>query len=412
VVASRWTLLCDAEGRPRSKLVINTDITEKKKTEDKLLRAQRLENIGRLAGGIAHDLNNILAPLSMGVEMLEKDCADPADRSLLAAMHANLHRGADLVRQIVTFARGLGGERRPLALGPLIGELAGLFRQTFPRSIAVETAVPEALWRVNADPTQVHQVLTNLCVNARDAMPRGGRLRILAGNRQLDERGALLAGGLAPGAYVVLEVEDTGTGIPADVLGRIFEPFYTTKAPGLGTGLGLSTAHDIVRNHGGAIRVDSEVGKGTRFSVYLPAHEADQAVPAEPDRRELPGGKGEVLLVVDDEAALLHIARLTLTAAGYQVLTAGQGAEALALYAQRPGEIGAVLTDLMMPVLDGAATVRGLERLNPAVRVIVVSGLLTGEEAARAGGPAVKAFLPKPYTAEALLATVRSVLDS
>jgi two-component system, cell cycle sensor histidine kinase and response regulator CckA len=411
-VASRWTLLCDADGRPKSKLVINTDIREKKKTEDKLRRAQRLENIGRLAGGIAHDLNNLLTPLTMSADLLASACSDSASQALLATMHATLQRGTDLVRQIVTFARGMDGRRRPVHLGPLVGELAGLFRQTFPRSITVETVVPEALWPVHADPTQIHQVLTNLCVNARDAMPCGGQLRITAGNRQVGEQEARRSGGLAPGAYVALEVEDTGAGIPADILGRIFEPFFTTKEVGKGTGLGLSTAQDIIRNHGGRLRVESGVGRGTRFTVYLPARGATEAEPAEPERRELPGGQGELVLVVDDETALLHIAKLTLTAAGYHVLTAQDGGEAVALYAQRPQDIRAVLADLMMPVMDGAATVQALQRLNPAVRVIVFSGLLNGEETAQGLGTAVKAFLPKPYTVEALLSTVRSVLDS
>jgi CheY-like chemotaxis protein len=326
-------------------------------------------------------------------------------------MNVTLQRGAELVRQILTFARGLDGRRGPVQLCALMSELTWLFRHTFPRSVTIQTSVPESLWRINADPTQIHQVLTNLCVNARDAMPGGGRLRIAAENRHVNEQEALRIGELAPGPYVVLEVEDTGTGIPKDLLSRIFEPFFTTKEASKGTGLGLSTASAIIRSHGGRIVVESELGKGTRFTIYFPALETPEDEPAEPGRRELQGGKGELVLVVDDEAALLHIARLTLTAAGYQVLTAQHGGEALALYAQRRQEIRAVLTDLMMPVMDGAATIWALQGLNPDVRVIVFSGLLNGAEIAESLGPGVKAYLAKPYTAEMLLTTLRSVLD-
>jgi CheY-like chemotaxis protein len=337
---------------------------------------------------------------------------DPEGSTLLASMQASLKRGGDLVRQILTFARGLTDARHPVQLGAIINELAGLFQQTFPRSITVQAAVPEPLWLVHADATQMHQVLTNLCVNARDAMPHGGQLRVVALNRELSEHEAGRLQGLAPGRFVVLEVEDTGTGIPADLLTRIFEPFFTTKEVGKGTGLGLATVQSIVRNHGGRIRVESELSKGSRFTVYLPAQAGTEARPTAAERRELPAGKGELVLVVDDEAALLHIAKLTLTAGGYRVLTAQNGAEAVALYGQQPQEVGLVLTNLMMPVMDGAATVHALQRLNPAVRVIVFSGLLAGAETAHSLGAAVKAFLPKPYTMEALLAAVRSVLDT
>jgi two-component system, cell cycle sensor histidine kinase and response regulator CckA len=412
VVASRWTLLGNAGGPPRSKLLINTDITEKKKAENKLLRAQRLENIGRLAGGIAHDLNNILTPLTGGIDLLQRSCTDPADRPLLATMRASVQRGAELVRQILTFARGLDGQRRLVQLSLLIDELVRLFRQTFPRSIQISVSVAGDLWLINADATQMHQILTNLCVNARDAMPNGGRLRITARNQVLDEKEAGELDGLAVGRYVVLEVEDSGTGIPAAARDRIFEPFFTTKEFGKGTGLGLSTTLDIVRNHGGRIRVESEEGKGTRFVVYLPAQDAPGGMLGEQDRRELPAGKEELVLVIDDEAAMLQIAKLTLTSAGYRVLTALSGGEGVTLYAQQPREIDLVVTDLAMPGMDGAAVIHALQRLNPAVRILVVSGLVAGAETGQAVVAGVKGFLPKPYTVEALLASVRSILEA
>jgi CheY-like chemotaxis protein len=214
---------------------------------------------------------------------------------------------------------------------------------------------------------------------------------------------------------VVLTVEDTGTGIPDEVRDKIFEPFFTTKEVGKGTGLGLATVQSIVRTHGGRIEVDTALGKGTRFTVYLPAVDAPVA-DAAPEGRELPCGKGELLLVVDDEAPLLDIARLALTQAGYRVLCASNGAEAVALYAQQPQSIQAILTDMMMPVMGGAQTIQALRRLNPAVKIIVLSGLYTGKVAGATGdhmiAADVQAVLPKPYTVEELLATVRSVLDT
>jgi PAS domain S-box-containing protein len=409
VVASRWTLLHGPDGKPKSKLIINTDITETKKTEEKLLRAQRLENIGRLAGGIAHDLNNILTPLTVSVDVLAMNPTDPAHKELLATIQASLARGVNLLRQILTFARGVGGQRRALLLGSLINELASFFRQTFPRTIQIETAVADNLWPIVADSTQLHQVLTNLCVNARDAMPEGGRLRITAVNYRLEEPQARDEG-LTPGPFVVVEVEDTGTGIPAAIVPKIYETFFTTKEAGKGTGLGLSIAQGIVHNHGGRMRVATEVGKGSRFTMLLPARETVMSEAPEPERKEIVGGKGEWVLVLDDETALLHIAKLTLAAAGYQVLTAQDSVEALALYSQRVSDIQVVVTDLLMPLADGTATIEALRRVNPAVRIIVCSASATGQETAQAMRAA--AFLPKPYTVEGLLSTVRSVLDS
>jgi PAS domain S-box-containing protein len=412
VVASRWTLLCDSAHRPRSKLVINTDITEKKQAEVKLLRAQRMENIDRLASGIAHDLNNIFGPLTTGIDLLRMTYPNIPDEPLLAAMRTSVRRGTDLVRQMLTFSRGLEGPRRPTPVWPLIDELTGLFRQTFPKSISITTDVPENLWLVNADPTQIYQLLANLCINARDAMPEGGELRIVARNQSLDQSGTQHTTELSPGLYVLLTVEDTGAGIPPELLDRIFEPFFTTKEIGKGTGLGLATAQSIVRNHGGRIEVESVVGTCTRFIVYLPAVDAPAPAAAPTEERELPGGKGELLLVVDDEAALLNIARLTLAKAGYRVLTAPNGAEAVALYSQQPHAIQAVLMDMMMPVMGGAQAIHALRRLNPAAKVIAFSGLFAVAAREQVNAANVQAVLPKPYTVRDLLLTVRSVLDS
>jgi two-component system cell cycle sensor histidine kinase/response regulator CckA len=411
VVASRWKLLCDPAGQPRSKLIINTDITEKKKTEEKLLRAQRMENIGRLAGGIAHDLNNVLTPLAMGVDLLQMAYPDAPNEPLLTTLRTSVQRGTDLVRQILSFSRGFEGPRRCVQLGCLIRELTELFGRTFPKSITITASLADDLWPITGDATQMYQLLANLCINARDAMPRGGQLRISARNQRLDAQEAQRLQDLTPGLFVRLEVEDTGTGIPADQLDKIFEPFFTTKEVGKGTGLGLSTAQSIVSNHGGRLQVESTVGKGTRFTIYLPAAETPATVPAAPPRRELPGGKGELVLVVDDDPSLMHLARVALTTAGYRVLTAKDGATAVGLYAQLPQEIRLVMTDMMMPVMEGAPTVQALRRLNPDVRIIVCSGLADEGAARQATQAGAKAFLPKPYMVEALLTTVRAVLD-
>jgi nitrogen-specific signal transduction histidine kinase/CheY-like chemotaxis protein len=411
-LASRWTLLHDAAGQPRSRLVINTDVTEKKQTDAKLLRAQRMENIARLASGIAHDLNNILGPLTMGIDLLRMTYPDIRDEPLLEVMRTSVRRGTDLVRQILTFSRGVEGPRRPVPLGPLVKELTGFCRQTFPKSITITTEIPEKLWLPCADPTQLDQLLANLCINARDAMPQGGELRITARNRLLDSAGVQQTPELSPGQHVVLTVEDTGVGIPPELLDIIFEPFFTTKEVGKGTGLGLATAQSIVRNQGGLLEVESTLGRGTRFTVHLPAVDAPAPATAQPQGHEPAGGKGELLLVVDDEAVLLQVAKLVLTKAGYRVLTASNGAEAVALYSQQPQSIQAVLLDMMMPIMGGAQTIQALRRLNPDVKVIAFSGLYSGGPSDQAVAVGAQAVLPKPYAVPALLATVRSLLDA
>jgi two-component system, cell cycle sensor histidine kinase and response regulator CckA len=411
VVVSRWTLLRDGQGKPKSKLVINTDVTEKKQMEVRYLRAQRLESIGLLAGGIAHDLNNILSPLLMGVGLLKTTCTGEMSQALLATMQTSVERGAELVQQILAFGRGTEGSRQPLLLGPLIRGLVKLLAQSFPKSITLRTAISEDLWLVFGDSTQVHQVLTNLCLNARDAMPQGGSLSISARNQVLEADGPTNFE-FRPGPHVVVEVEDTGTGIAPEVLDKVFDPFFTTKEVGKGTGLGLTIAQSILQSHGGSMRIHSEVGKGTRFTLALPALGAPAAEEAEVSPRELPVGKGELLLVVDDEAALQQLAQATLTTAGYRVLLARNGAEALALYAEKAQEIQVVLTDMMMPVMDGPATIKALRQINPNVKIIAFSGLVTGKEVVAPSAGEVRAFIAKPYTVEALLTTLRSVVEA
>ncbi|HXG30108.1 MAG TPA: response regulator [Thermodesulfobacteriota bacterium] len=411
ILQSRWTLVRDDEGKPKWILIVNTDITERKRMESQLLRAQRMESIGTLAGGIAHDLNNILQPIIMAIGILRQEYGDEKNRKLLDTIEASARRGANLVKQVLSFARGEEGEHTVLQMRHLIPEIEKIVKETFPKSIDIHTDTSRDLWTILGDPTQLHQVLMNLCVNARDAMPNGGTLTISAENLLIDENYAQTNIDARVGPYVVITVSDTGIGIPPEIIDRIFEPFFTTKGPDKGTGLGLSTTFGIVKGHGGFINVYSEVGKGTRFMVYLPAIETSQTKEARARREKgLPLGNGELILVVDDEASILEITRATLETYGYRVITASDGVEAIALYIENQKEIKAVILDMMMPIMDGAATIRALRRIDPGVKVIAVSGLKGNEGATMVSESEVKAFLSKPYTAESLLKTLHGIL--
>ncbi len=408
VVESRWTLMRNAQGQPTSILIVNTDITEKKQLEAQFLRAQRMESIGTLAGGIAHDLNNVLAPILMAVQLLELKMPDERAQQWLKILESNAKRGADLVKQVVSFARGIEGERVLVQMRHLISEIRQIARETFPKSIEIQVDVPQGLWMVSGDTTQLHQVLMNLCVNARDAMPNGGILCICAENLTIDEHYARMNIDARVGSYLRIRVADTGVGIPKETLERIFEPFFTTKEIGKGTGLGLSTAIGIIKSHGGFVHVYSEVGEGTEFKVYLPAlPESEQSPIHEP---ELPTGQGELILVVDDEAAIRNITQASLENHAYRVLTAEDGIEAIALYAQHKDEIHAVLIDMMMPAMDGPATIRTLRHIQPKVKIVAVSGLISNEKLTQARCYGVNSFLSKPYTTQELLKTLAQVL--
>jgi two-component system, cell cycle sensor histidine kinase and response regulator CckA len=408
-VETRWSLVRDGRGEPQAVLIINTDVTERKKIEAQFLRAQRMESIGTLAGGIAHDLNNVLSPILMAIQMLQLKTPDPDARQWLELLQSNAERGADMVRQVLSFARGVEGERVAVQPKHLVKDVVKILKETLPKSIGIKFEVAPDLWVVSADATQIHQVLMNLCVNARDAMPHGGEITVRAENVALDENYARMHLEARPGRYVMISVADTGLGIAAEALPRIFEPFFTTKEVGKGTGLGLSTALTIVRSHGGFVNVYSEPRKGTQFAVYLPAVEAAEAAPA-PPRPDLPGGDGELILVVDDEEAIRQITKATLETFGYRVITAADGTEAVALYAQKGAGVAAVITDMMMPFMDGVATIRALQKMNPHVRIIAASGLPGTDKAAELSASGVRLFLAKPYTAERLLKALAEVL--
>jgi two-component system cell cycle sensor histidine kinase/response regulator CckA len=409
-VESRWTLVRDEKGQPNSILVINTDITEKKRMESQFLRAQRMESIGTLAGGIAHDLNNVLSPILMAIDMLQLKTTDEASKKWLDVLRTNAERGGNMVRQVLSFARGVEGERVALQPKHLIKEIVKILRETLPKSLEISFQIPNDLWIISADATQMHQVLMNLCVNARDAMPEGGSIAIKAENVFVDENYARMHLEAKPGRFVMISVADTGPGMTPEIQSRIFEPFFTTKEMTKGTGLGLSTALTIVKSHGGFINVYSELHKGSQFTLYLPAVDMPGAADAAALQTNLPLGHGELVLVVDDEESIREITRGTLETFGYKVLTASDGTEALALYADKKNEIAVVLTDMVMPFMDGSATIRALQRMDPKVRIIAASGLGAGQRAGEGALEGVSVFLNKPYTAEKLLNTLAQVL--
>jgi PAS domain S-box-containing protein len=405
--------IADATGWFTHWAAIERDITERKNVEQQSLRAQRLESLGTLAGGIAHDLNNLLAPITMSVELLRKIDTNPQARSVVDIVERSANRGTELVKQVLSFARGIEGARVALQVRHILAEVESIVENTFPKNIVIETTIAPHLRPVTSDPTQLHQVLLNLCVNARDAMPTGGRLGLEAANVEIDARSALLHPGITPGPYVSIRVSDTGCGMPKAILDRIFEPFYTTKGPGQGTGLGLSTVLGIVRSHGGFIDVDSEVNRGSVFTVCLPAAAAatEERGPAQPPGEAPTPGRGELILVVDDEAAVREITQQTLLTFGYRVITAEDGAQAISHYARQREEIALVLTDMMMPVMDGPALIAAVRRINPHVPIVAVSGIAEQATSARAAGSGISHFLPKPYSSHSLLKLLRDALQ-
>jgi nitrogen-specific signal transduction histidine kinase/ActR/RegA family two-component response regulator len=392
------------------------DITERRSMERHLLRAQRMESIGTLAGGIAHDLNNVLSPILMSVDLLRMEELDHRRQQALRTIEASARRGADMVRQVLSFAQGIEGRRLKFDAGHLVADIAMIARETFPRHLRIETEVAHDLWSVMGDPTQIHQVLLNLCVNARDALTQGGRITLAARNETVVGPHPDISMEARPGRYVLLEVTDDGSGIAAELLDRIFEPFFTTKETGRGSGLGLSTSLAIIRSHGGFIVVKSRPGEGSTFRTYLPAFEVDQDLPSSMAADGTPRGKGQCILVVDDEPAIRDVTRQILEAYGYRVRLAADGAEAVAVYREHAGDIALVLTDMMMPVMDGSVTIRALQEIHPRVRIIATSGLdlesLSRREATGSGSPVEdQPFLLKPYNAQSLLQTISAMLE-
>jgi PAS domain S-box-containing protein len=403
----------DVAGNIRRMIVVAEDTTERKKLEEQFLRAQRMEAIGTLAGGVAHDLNNILAPVLMTAELLSARATNDRDRELLRLMAQGAQRAADTVRQLLLFSRGAEGQRGIVQPRHLLKEMAGIMRETFPRDLnIVEEPGPENPWPVIADATQLHQVLMNLCVNARDAMPGGGTLTIGMANVQLTQRDLSLHPDARPCRYSVLSVGDTGHGIAPEIITRIFDPFFTTKEVGRGSGLGLSTVVGILRSHGGFITVTSEVGKGTVFKAFLPAagESALSALAQTPPPAPL--GRGELVLVVDDEEAIREATREILEVHQYRVVLASNGREAMDVFLRERGKVRLVITDMMMPVMNGASLVRALRALEPGVKVIAASGLDAETKRTELAALGVCEVLAKPFKPTQLLEIVRRELST
>jgi two-component system, cell cycle sensor histidine kinase and response regulator CckA len=387
------------------------DFTDQKTLERQLMRSQRLESIGTLASGIAHDLNNVLTPIMIGVQLLRDRTTDSRSIEMLGTLELSTARGAELIRQVLAFARGIEEQRKSICLPRVFAEIKKILAETLPRSISTYTEIPETLWPVRGDFTQLHQLVLNLCVNARDAMPSGGELTMIAGNVVIQEPREADDLKLIPGPYVRFEICDTGRGIVEQFRDKIFDPFFTTKADGQGSGLGLFTVRTIVRSHRGFIDVASQTGKGSIFTVYLPAdtNEATQAPEVSQDK--LPAGDGELVLLVDDEASVRDIVSATLEAYGYRVITASNGAEGLRLFQERESEIRLVLSDMNMPVMDGDAMIRAIRKINADITIIAASGLNNEPNSAK---PATSdprlSHLQKPFTARELLRAMKTAV--
>lgn len=414
-VESRWTLMRDAAGRPQSLLVVNTDITEKKQLESQFHQLQRLESLGRLASGIAHDLNNVLTPILAIAQLLrltQQELDDQA-REHLEIIERSAKRGADMVKQVLTFARGGYEEPTTVDLLPLLRDVVNIIQKSFPSSIRVRSDfsvldAPNALTRtVLGNQTQLHRVFLNLCTNARDAMLSGGVLTLSAERVIVDPAFARGNLGLEVGTYVAVTIADTGVGIPPDVRDRMFEPFFTTKEIGKGTGLGLAMVLGIVKNYGGFLQVFSEVGQGTQMKVYLPTTEQ---MPTEDERQDkLRGGNGQCILVVDDDSAVQQSTRSLLENQGYITLAANDGREALERYGQHQGEIQLVILDVMMPTMGGVPLIKRLRAIDPGVKVIAISGLASNRDDVLAAGADI--FLAKPYTLDNFLKHIGLLLE-
>lgn len=403
----------DHEGKPAGMLVMLRDISMQKQLEAQLSQAHKMEAIGTLAGGIAHDFNNILQAISGYTQLLlmRRTETDP-DYDKLAAIDRSARRAAELTQRLLIFGRKVESSLRPVDLNHEIGQVLMLLERTIPKMIQMETDLAEGLGIINADPIQLEQVAMNIAVNARDAMPDGGKLTFKTRNTHLDRAYCRLHPGTEPGEYVLLEISDTGHGMDPDVMEHIYEPFFTTKGTGEGTGLGLAMVYAIVRSHGGAIHCRSAKGEGTAFQVYFPALDME-GVPEsnEPLKEPAPGGSEHILLV-DDEESILEIGRDILERYGYRTTTAGSGEEALDIYARGRDRTDLVVLDLNMPGMGGRKCFQELKGLDPEVRVVVATGHASTDEARDALDLGAACFIPKPYRLQEMLRAVRKALDA
>jgi PAS domain S-box-containing protein len=391
-------------------LGIGRDITERKQLEEQLRRTQRLDSIGSLASGIAHDLNNVLGPILLGVDILSSKLTDESSQRILQNVKNSGKRGSEIVKQVLSFARGTEQEYSPQQLRYVVNEIHSFVRETFPKEINIRIEIPKDLPPILGDSTQLHQILLNLCVNARDAMPSGGHIRISASKVDLSKSDVETYTGVRPGAFVCLSVSDTGTGIPEEIRAKIFDPFFTTKEIGKGTGLGLSTVTSIVRDHKGFLKLVSEIGRGTEFKIYFPAIAQEQLIVEPEEHPVLPKGNGEGVLIVDDEQSVVHLGREILEAYNYKVFTATDGVEATLVFNRESrGSIALVCSDINMPRMSGVDLAQILRNTDPHVKILLTSGS-PAETAARRAEIVKYEFLSKPFTADQLLRAIDKLL--
>ncbi|HEX7573915.1 MAG TPA: PAS domain S-box protein, partial [Bacteroidota bacterium] len=389
------------------------NISERKALEAQIFQAQKMEGIGTLAGGIAHDFNNLLAIILGHLALMERTANDPVrSSSSIKAITRAAERAAGVVRQLLTFARKNEGRREAVRVNDIIRELLKFLDETLPKNITITTDLAEGLPSVSADSTQIHQVLLNICVNARDAMPRGGTLSIatrLTGHETVRNRFPLADAS----TYVEIRASDNGEGMDETTRRRIFEPFFSTKEPGRGTGLGMAVVFGIIESHRGFIHVDSHPGRGSTFTVYIPVlpAAAEQPEPAESGAGEAPAGT-ETILVVEDEESLSGLLRMLLEGAGYRVLSASDGQAALETFRSHRNEISLVISDVGLPKMSGDQVFHAMKQLDPGVRTILASGYIEPELKADVLRAGVRAFVQKPYDTRTVLAEVRQVLDA
>ena len=386
-------------------------VNKQKRLEEELQQAQKLEAVGTLAGGVAHDFNNLLQTIQGFSEMLLYNMHedDPSFRALNRVMDA-VESGGKLTRQLLTYSRKVKSEKRPINLNDQVRQAHQLLERTIPKMIEMDLLLEEDLKLVDADPVQMEQVLMNLVINARDAMPEGGRLVIKTKNIRRPDKQCESHPTSTPWEGVVLSVSDTGHGMDKETRKQIFDPFFSTKAPGKGTGLGLSMVHGIVENHQGRITCRSTPGAGTSFRVYFPVAESGLGKMAVEEKKGEQRGN-EIILLVDDNETIRQTGEEMLARAGYTVLTASTGEMALDIYAQNSEEIALVLLDLIMPGMGGARCLQELLKKNAAINVVITSGYSPVDQTMKTIEAYTREFLRKPFTYEQLLTTVRKVLD-
>lgn len=399
-------------GSQKGAVIAHLEITERKQAEKELLRLERIDSLGRLAAGVAHDLNNVLTPIILSAEMLPSTEDSATRECLISSITECAQRGADVVNQVLAFARGSRGESTRVPLNTLVKDVEKIIRETFPRNIAITSSLPHDFWPVKVDVTQIHQVVLNLCINARDAMPEGGSLLIRGENVGIDENFAAMVSGAKVGNYAMLSITDSGTGVSDKNIGKIFDPFFTTKEVGKGTGLGLSIVVGGVRSFGGFVTVDSKEGQGSTFKVFLPRSISVEEEPGQVASCEMPQGEGETILVVDDELLIAKTTAMVLEKNGYKTLIAADGIEALAIYGEHAHEIKIVLTDVVMPGMGGVQLARALQAINPGVQIIASTGQASEKRQSQLREVGVHVVLRKPYDAIKLLTALREAIHS